>query len=434
MNGKRIIMNNDHDFRPEYKSNKLLTPSERMAKKKLRNELKFHRRVNKLQTRIRHAIVRNDPVVQRSAMDELGDLLSGGGGGCHYSDGSGGLNCQRLQRIDTPSYRSASRPSNVNDDHDDNDRERAALDGVLSVFRRLLSYVDDIDKERIRSERMNQIEKSRDLLWNMTKGTQSKFMFRDISALRGYARRKFHGRAALIIKSMNKLSPTSLEMAACSFNLRMDCNELQVLEDQRVIMTLCWGKLRDVERVCSLGCGPGNDAVGMISFLKHFFEGKGPVECVYMLDYYINEWRGAILDDLVDILVPEFAIRVDCEGCDVTNTMDDDTVERCMDSDIFLLSYLLTETRNNWDRFLVQLVDLARVGALFYFAEPTPWQLHRLMRICADGRSSSAASDMNYSSLSRLRFVWLDSSMHLPNMQKLDGRNGGPAILLGVKV
>jgi hypothetical protein len=143
-----------------------------------------------------------------------------------------------------------------------------------------------------------------------------------------------------------------------------------------------------------------------------------------MLDFSIKEWKDAILDDLVRILVPEFAIMIDCGSCDVTAPMDNATVEQYIDSDIFLFSYLLTETRNNWDHFLVQLVGLAKVGALFYFAEPTPWQLHRLMRR-ADGCLSSATPDIDYSPLKRLRFVWVDSSMHLPKMQKLDGRNGG---------
>ena len=415
MNCKHIMMSNDQ-FRPEYKSNALLTSSERIAKKKLRNELKFHRKVAKLETRIKHAVIRNDPAVERSAMEELQDLISKEGGCYHDGDSQ---NCQR-QRSD----HSGSRPTNGNND-DDNDSKQAALDEVLYIFRRLLSSVDDIEKRRVHTERMRQIEKSRNLLLNMTKGTQSKCMFQDIAALRGYARKKFHGRAVLIIKAMEKLSPTSLEMAASSPNVPLSCQEQRELQEQREIMTMCWEKLRDIERVCSLGCGPGTDAVGMVSFLRHFFERKGPIECVYMLDYYINEWKGAILGDLVDILEPEFANTVDCESCDVTNPMDKDTVERSICSDIFLFSYLLTETRNNWDRFIVQLVDLAKVGSLFYFAEPTPWQLHRLMRICVSGRLTSATPDMDYSPLNRLRFVWLDSSMHLPNMQKLDGRTGG---------
>jgi len=407
----------DDYFRPEYISNALLTPTEREAKKVLRNELKFQRKVTKIVNRIEHAIIRNDSVVEGSAREELKDLLS-------KEDGSH-LNvsqqCQQDKRHS--SFQCASCPSNDGDG--ENDTKQAAFDEVVFIFRRLLSSVDDIEKEKVRMKKMEQIEKSRLLLWNMTKGTQSKCMFQDITALRGYARKKFHGRATLIIKSLGKLSPTSMENAAASLTVQLDNQQQQELEEQREIMTICWEKLRNIERVCSLGCGPGNDAVGMVSFLRHFFKCKVPVKHVFMLDYYIQEWKDAILDDLIPILLPEFANKINCESCDVTNPMDNDTTEQYVHSDIFLFSYLLTETRNNWDHFLVQLVGLARVGALFYFAEPSPWQLHRLMRMSTDGRLSSAKPDIDYSPLKRLRFVWVDSSMHLPKMQQLDGRNGG---------
>lgn len=405
----------DH-FRPEYKSNTLLTSSEREVKKGLRTELKFQRKLTKLENRIKHAIIRNDPVVERSAREELKDLLSKEDD-CRRD---GGQQCK--QQRHQSSFQCALCPSN--DNEGDYDTKQAALDEVLSIFRRLLSSIDDIEKDKIRIEKMEQIEKSKLLLWNMTKGTQSKCMFEDITALRGYARKKFHGRAALIIKSLGRLSPNSMEKATASLNLHLESQQQQEIEEQREIMIMCWKKLSNIERVCSLGCGPGNDAVGMVSFLRHFFKCKDPLERVFMLDFSIKEWKDAILDDLVRILVPEFAIMIDCGSCDVTAPMDNATVEQYIDSDIFLFSYLLTETRNNWDHFLVQLVGLAKVGALFYFAEPTPWQLHRLMRR-ADGCLSSATPDIDYSPLKRLRFVWVDSSMHLPKMQKLDGRNGG---------
>lgn len=414
-----------HDrIRPKMnKSNALLTPSERLEKKKLRNALKFHRRVAKLETRIGHAAIRNDPIVERSATDELRALLASRGGAEGEGEGDDDDDDDGICHRDDENSRGRRRigdrrASNVDD------ARRGALDEVLTIFRGLLSRVDDVERGRVHDERMRQIEKSKDLLRNMTRGTQSSSMFRDVHALRGYARKKFHRRAALLIGAMDKLSPPSLGIAASSTNASLSRRERQELDEQRMIMTLCWEKLRDVGRVCSLGCGPGTDAVGTVSFLRHYFGREGPIECVYMLDYYIDEWKGAILADLVDILVPEYVVKVDCQSCDVTAPMDGDTIERCINSDIFLFSYLLTETRNNWDRFIVHLVDLARVGALFYFAEPTPWQLHRLMSICGGGPTP----DVDYSPLNRLRFVWLDSSMHLPNMQKLDGRTGGRCV------
>ena len=107
-------------------------------------------------------------------------------------------------------------------------------------------------------------------------------------------------------------------------------------------------------------------------------------------------------------------------------------------ADIFLISYLLTETRNQWDKFFVRLVGLAKDGAIFYFSEPVSWQLHWLIRMFS-GRTEPpsfglAGGMVMPSPLSGLRFVWIDSSMYCPEMQGLDRRSGGPAVLLALKV
>jgi hypothetical protein len=36
--------------------------------------------------------------------------------------------------------------------------------------------------------------------------------------------------------------------------------------------------------------------------------------------------------------------------------------------------------------------------------------------------------------LQSLNFVWIDSSMHYPEMQQMEGRAGGPAVLLAIKL
>ena len=145
--------------------------------------------------------------------------------------------------------------------------------------------------------------------------------------------------------------------------------------------------------------------------------------------------ESAVLDDLIPILQPDYCKKITCEFCDITDSTtitNSNIVEQSFgESDIFLTSYLMTETRNQWDEFIIKMVGLAKVGALFYFAEPVPWQLHRLIRM-------SAPPDLNcddtMSPLHRLRFVWIDCSMHYPDMQTLDGRSGGPAVLLAMKI
>ena len=145
-----------------------------------------------------------------------------------------------------------------------------------------------------------------------------------------------------------------------------------------------------------------------------------------LLDYAIEEWKDAVLDDLEPILTQSFAGTVTCEHCDVTNPLLEKHAHLIATTDMFLVSYLLTETRDKWDAYFIELVDKAKEGAVFYFAEPLPWQLHRLIRM--------AAPDSDPSPLQKLRFVWIDSSMNYPELQELDGRAGGPAILLAIKI
>ncbi|EJK52932.1 hypothetical protein THAOC_27732, partial [Thalassiosira oceanica] len=45
-------------------------------KKRLKRQLKFDRRVNTLQARIRHSVARGDPIVERQARLELEELVS----------------------------------------------------------------------------------------------------------------------------------------------------------------------------------------------------------------------------------------------------------------------------------------------------------------------------------------------------------------------
>jgi hypothetical protein len=57
------------------KANSELSNTEKETKKKLKSELKYQRRVQKLETRIKHAISRKDPIVEQAARGELELLL-----------------------------------------------------------------------------------------------------------------------------------------------------------------------------------------------------------------------------------------------------------------------------------------------------------------------------------------------------------------------
>eukprot|EP00986_Skeletonema_menzelii_P003963 scaffold1298_cov152-Skeletonema_menzelii.AAC.7 len=364
------------------KANSQLSDAEKKAKKQLKAELKYQRKVQKLKTRIQHAISRNDPMVEQSARIELDELLR-------------------------------------NNDilHDQRQQERACNDEqsgesmklVRDIFHRLLSEWDNQDQSFGKAE---QNKRAKDLLQHMTKGTQALTMFQDVTALRGYTRQKFYSRAGLIVESLGKLSP-----------------EQSSLSNQKNVIDACWKKLEKINRVCSIGCGPGCDAVGLLAFLRGYVPNHNVNSSsmhFVLLDYAIEEWKDAVLDDLEPILTQSFASLVTCEHCDVTTPLLEKHVHLIATTDIFLTSYLLTETRDKWFAYFIELVDKAKEGAVFYFAEPLPWQLHRLIRM--------SAPESDPSPLQKLRFAWIDSSMNYPELQELDGRAGGPAILLAIKV
>ena len=362
------------------KANSQLSDAEKKAKKLLKAELKHQRKVQKLETRIQHAISRNDPIVEQSARVELDELL---------------------RNTDNPHNQIRKQERGCN-----NEQYGESMKLVIDIFHQLLSAWDKQDQRFGKSE---QNKRAKDLLQHMTKGTQALKMFQDVTALRGYTRQKFHSRAGLIVESLCKLSP-----------------EQSSLSNQKAVIDACWKKLEKMNRVCSIGCGPGCDAVGLLAFLRGCVVNNSSSMHFVLLDYAIQEWKDAVLDDLEPILMQSFAGTVTCEHCDVTAPLLEKHVHLIATTDMFLVSYLLTETRDKWDAYFIELVDEAKEGAVFYFAEPLPWQLHRLIRM--------AAPDSDPSSLQKLRFAWIDSSMNYPELQELDGRSGGPAILLAIKV
>jgi SAM-dependent methyltransferase len=199
----------------------------------------------------------------------------------------------------------------------------------------------------------------------------------------------------------------------------------------------------NIRQVCSLGCGPGSDAVGLVAFLQwigeanlevtsdgsketcHDINERQPcsLERILLFDFAIDDWI-QVLEPLIEVLGKEKPeTKIHWGYCDVSHPFasvryGDATLPmyRIEESDIFLISYLLTETRGQWELFFQQLIDCAKPHSVFYFAEPTPWQLHGFKELFQDN----------------VDFIWLDSSMDHPNLQPLDGRVG-PAVLLGIK-
>ena len=156
------------------------------------------------------------------------------------------------------------------------------------------------------------------------------------------------------------------------------------------------------------------------------------VDRIVFLDWTMDRWE-FFLQPLTTILQEHHFIQsADLGHCDVLQPLSAEANatahnllmrcnsegEKCCDIDLFVTSYLLTETRGKWHAFYRDVIQMAKPGALFLFAEPKAWQLHTLIE------QMKANNTMD--------FVWLDSSMHSPILQALEGRVG-PAVLLGMK-
>ena len=215
----------------------------------------------------------------------------------------------------------------------------------------------------------------------------------------GYTRHKFIERALLVCDSFSKVQ------------------QLTSSRKEHI-----WNSLLETKTVCSIGCGPGNDALGVLAFLRTHLNASATLHQVICLDYVMAEWQ-IVLKPLQEILVGnKYIDTFSLEFCDVTHSLLEELNDQAKSLlnntthgvNVFLFSYLLTETRGKWEPFLRDIIRLAQPGALFYFAEPSPWQLHLVTKI------------------EELDVVWLDSSMNQPRMQAID-RRFGPAVLLGQK-
>ena len=253
---------------------------------------------------------------------------------------------------------------------------------IQTVYHQLQAYDPSVGKER----------EYICLLKHMRKNTQEKSMFANTDALWGYTRSKFYDRSCIIVTSLAKLKEQD--------------------EPWR-------DRFAAIRRACAFGSGPGNDAVGLVSFLQSYFSEEFYLDRMVLFDFCMEDWR-KVTDPLCSISSPKDIRQMEACFCDVTkplqSTENEAVVKECGEMDFYIINHVLTETHGLWDNFIVETIHMAKPGALFYFAEPRPWQLQHLIRLCG----------------SQLSFTWLDSSMDHPALQDL-GRRVGPAILLGIK-
>lgn len=375
-------------------------------KRRLKRELKARRRTKKLITSIRHSIVRKDETYEIRAREELNEYLK-----VLEREGAHDI-VQEAQIAITASHQHYQlNKATVCDSHD-----LEAKTFIMSVRDNLMKQKHERKAER----KLIENEHACNLLRHMTKGTQELNMFEDKSALWGYTKQKFLDRAMLIYSSLTKLNEYANdgeEISGIGCGTSTRCSRRN-----QSVYNLFNG---DVKRACSIGCGPGNDLVGLAAFLKIHFQVK--LEEAYFMDWAITNWE-TILDPLRVLLQKNCSVyETQTSSCDVTQTFCDSSNSAirkyCAISDFISISYLLTETRGRWEKFVLEMFNVASDNTIFYFAEPIPWQLFRLMSLWNKQKDSC-----NFV----LNFIWLDSSMHHDHLQYMDGREG-PAVLLAVK-
>ena len=515
------------------RKNSELTEEEKRAKRILKKKVKLQSKVKSLHNRIRHAQSRKDPIIEEQARKDLKlliqkheldiremnldvsfalETLDSAFTGTHDGDNVN-MNASRKQETITATTQMQIikeqarllilQVSNVLFQQ----AAKHALHTASTVVR------DNNDKDQDRAEAMAAITTKQaqtnnavKLLKHMTKGTQNLDMFRDKNALWGYTRQKFYERALLLCTSLGKVKmfgsghghvhTQSLEKLPSSELQKEDpidrygseCtnehndDDAVVWKKQTLVLERAWKIFQQnrVRKAVSIGCGPGNDAVGLISFLRMVsnldpihatgthtpidtaggvksnstsasiskFNHRAsdgvhismPLDEILLVDWSIQEWKDAVIDPLVNILKHDRLVKAGDGGVktlygDVTKDLRDDSndalfrsllscdTDNCRnaeesksDFDMYLISYLLSETRGKWESFFDTLVNLSKSGSMFYFAEPIPWQLHRFVELFED----------------RMDFVWVDSSIQHPALQRAD-RRAGPAVLFAMK-
>lgn len=512
------------------RANKDLSKHEKELKRDMKKKLKVLRKINKIKTQIRHSQVRKDPVFEQKArlalqkvMDENKEALAlsvnvtdetdddSNTDLCCYEAAAEGEEKKKEKHVSTKETICTTKDQDQEEDKEMVEFLSICKSSILKILVQILQHPtllpplppqstssttttlnankndnsnsidelnhsendDDIEtlikkRKKTKLQSTQDIQKTRELFHHMTKGSQQREMFASKEVLIGYTRHKFNERAYLVVTSISKMM---------SFN----DEEGKVVEKDDNKYEDILQKLEQVDTICSIGCGPGNDVVGLLVLL-HQMRKKDLlvreindndeiiIKKIIFLDYAMRDWKKIVIPAMQEtfkeltstttatahandskIELPEIMM----ESCDVTyptfsqslnnmNHMDslkqskanenmnsntssyndkisNDNVITGNKNMIVLISYLLTETRQKWREFMMDFILRLPKGTLFYFAEPMTWQLHILIQMFGNNNNV-------------IKFTWLDSSFEKgAYMQNLDGRLGS-AVLMGIKV
>jgi hypothetical protein len=351
-----------------------LTPAEKEAKRILKKILKQKQRIRKYETRLQQAASRGDEVIAARARKELEDYRN-----VLLEDPNSIIHQPGFQLNPTNILKKEEEPSHI----------KEGRLWMLKLWNKLVLQIKDPE-----TTKLNQTEHARELLQNMTKGTQTKSMFDNEQALLGYTRQKFNERAMLAFKSL----------------------------DQVKKYPDFYTRLLQTRNICSIGAGPGCDAVGTLCFLKICGNNrkKAVLDRAVLMDYVMPQWKSLVIDALIPLLSPEHVTRIETSSADVRLPFDEGMNKTFCNSldfssmDFVVVSYLLTETRGKWQDFFHDVMKALKPGTLLFMSEPTAWQLHLFLSAYEDHIASHQ---------------WLDSSQDSLELQALEGRMG-PAVVM----
>ena len=431
--------------------NQELNQDQRQEKKDLKARLKLESRKRKYQTRHEHALRRKDHAAAEQALRDLETIMQRERKESNLAGKDMPLDDNRISPLEQHS--------------------RKLIESLYHDVQRKLTSLEkgessnSFDNEATDNSKEFQTEQARWLLRSMTKGTQNLSMFDNDAALRGYVRQKFFERAVLVAHSLSKLipeaglcngvgttTPTNRDQpvqntAAPTFGKEIATTMATTTCKDRQMRLKLWKRLQSVRTVVSIGCGPGCDGAGIAAWMaaakQHKCEigeqDKFRLQQLVLLDWAMPKWK-SIVDPLVDTLVlADLVNDVQSGICDVLSNKENATHNQtafahCVDADLIITSYLLSETRGRWFDFYGKVVEycvsssstrkyigepltnsLPR-GTLFLFTDPTAWQLHEWLNRYEEHLEG---------------WCWLDSSMNKRDLQILEGRVG-PAVLLAM--
>ena len=328
---------------------------------------------------------------------------------------------------------------------------------------------------------------SQRLLQHMSKGIQTLSEFQNPEALRGYTRQKFMERANLVVRSLVRLHQSVLNPPPLS---ELDSSSSSSADIHQAMLERLW----QVRSVCSVGCGPGGETVGVVAFLQSHHQqltaakaaagtsttghhhdtehdnqdGHFVLDRIVFCDWALSDWR-PMLESVKECLVEQqqSVKRVDMATCDVrvplwdsatnagelstqgsdNNLPGKSTVAKSFDSHLLRALFPSISSSNS------HLPQHQLVVISFLLSE-TRGQWHMFFDDLVDAAPEGTLFLLtdptawqlhlfrqryeffdrpHHPKRRRMHFCWLDSSMYRPELQVLSARLSS-AVLMGIVV